>query len=52
MRLLSAALLDDMARLQDSGVQSSVQDHGQGAGGVLRGDRHHASVQLKITWLQ
>ena len=44
MRLLSAALPDDMKRLQGSVVRSSVHDHGHGAGGALTGDRRHASA--------
>ena len=42
MRLLSVALPDDMDRLQGSGVRSSIQDHGRGAGGSPTGDRRHA----------
>ena len=41
MTLLSVALPDDMGRLQDSGVRSSVPDHGRGAGGAPTGDRRH-----------
>ena len=44
MRLLSAALPEDMDRLQDSVVQSSVQDHGRGAGGAPTGGRRNAST--------
>ena len=44
MRLLSAALPDDVERLQGSVVRSSVQDHGRGAGSALTGDRRHAST--------
>ena len=44
MRLLSVALPDDTDRLQGSGVRSSVQDRGRGAGGAPTGDRRHAST--------
>ena len=44
MRLLSVELPDDMHRLQGSGVWSSVQGHGRGAGGVPTSDRHLAST--------
>ena len=44
MRLLFVALPDDMDRLQDSGVRSSVPDHGRGAGGAPTGDRRLAST--------
>ena len=61
MRLLSVALPDDMNRLQGSGVRSSIQDHGRGAGGAPTDDRRHASTgssrndlalvgASKITW--
>ena len=44
MRLLFVALPDDMDRLQDSGVRSSVQDHGRATVGAPTGDRRHAST--------
>ena len=44
MRLLSVELPDDMHRLQGSGVWSSVQGHGRGAGGAPTGDRRLAST--------
>ena len=55
MRLLSAALPEDMDRLQDSVVQSSVQDHGRGAGGTPTGNRRLAFTDasqndLDLVW--
>ena len=44
MRLLSVQLPDGIHRLQGSGVRSSVQDNGRGAGGVPTGDRRLAST--------
>ena len=55
VRQLSVALPDDMDRLQGSGVRSSVQHHGRGAGGVRTGDRRHPSTRsspndLALAW--
>ena len=52
MRLLSVQLPDGIHRLQGSGVRSSVQDHGRGAGGApTQAIVSRVQVHLKMTWL-